>query len=55
MKVTKKKKIVKKKETKERRTDDSRLRNIEEIVVGMGKELKELKHLYKRVKERMGL
>ena len=49
-KATKAKKV-----TKERRADDSRLRNIEEIVIGMDKELKNLKHLYKRVKERMGL
>ena len=58
MKATKKevkKKVVKKKETKERRKDDKRIRDLEEIVVGVGKKLGDLEVLYKRVKGRLGL
>ena len=58
MKATKKevkKKVVKKKETNERRKDDKRTRDLEEIVVGMGKRLGDLENLYKRVKDRLGL
>jgi hypothetical protein len=54
MKETKKttKKAVKK---TERRKEDKRVQDLEEIVVGMGARLEEMERLYSRVKQRLGL
>ena len=53
-KVTKKK-VTNKKETNQRRKEDTRIRDLEEVVVGMGAKLNVLESLYKKVKQRLGI